>query len=137
MRIKGSTKNEACFTRADKIDEMTRDSQQDEVFTFLADPATHRGAAVRRIDTHGAAVFLAGDRVYKVKRAVQFPFMDYSTLELRKAACEAEIAINQPLAPEIYLGVRAINRAPDGKLCIDCEGAPVEYSVEMVRFDEE
>ena len=116
---------------------MTRDSGQEAVFAFLADPATYGADAVRRIDTHGAAVFLAGDRVYKVKRAVKFPFMDYSTLELRKSACEAEIAINQPLAPDIYLGVRAINRASDGKLGLDGDGPAVEYAVEMVRFDEE
>src|SRR5262245_59145926 len=67
---------------------------QDEVFAFLADPRSHgenNGVQkVVRFDTHGAAVFLAGDRVLKVKRAVKFPFLDYSTLERRKAACEAE-----------------------------------------------
>ena len=49
---------------------------QDPVFAFLASPETHGGAKVTRIDTHGAAVFLAGDRVLKVKRAVKFPFLD-------------------------------------------------------------
>ena len=54
---------------------------------------------VKRIDTHAASVFLAGDRALKVKRAVRFPFLDYSTLDKRKAACEAELAINRPFAP--------------------------------------
>ena len=55
-----------------------------------------------RIDTHAASVFLAGERVLKVKRAVRFPFLDYSTLDKRKAACEAELAINRRTAPDIY-----------------------------------
>ena len=55
---------------------------QEGVFAFLADPATHGlREPVKRIDTHGAAVFLAGKDVYKVKRSVRFPFMDFSTLE--------------------------------------------------------
>jgi aminoglycoside phosphotransferase family enzyme len=74
---------------------------QDSVFAFLSDPATHGGAEVARIDTHGAAVFLAGDRVLKVKRAVRFPFLDYSTLDKRKAACEAELRVNRMFAPQI------------------------------------
>ena len=58
---------------------------QEEVLAFLADPATYGGGAkkVRRIDTHAASVFLAGDRALKVKRAVRFPFLDFSTLETR------------------------------------------------------
>lgn len=66
----------------------------------------------RRIETHGALVFLAGDRVYKMKRAVRFPYMDFSTVERRREMCEAEIAINKTLAPEIYLGVEPRVRTP-------------------------
>ena len=83
---------------------------QDEVLAFLGDPATHGGQNVQRIDTHAASVFLAGDRALKIKRAVRFPFLDYSTLEKRKQACEAELAVNAPYAPEIYRGVVAITR---------------------------
>jgi aminoglycoside phosphotransferase family enzyme/predicted kinase len=109
---------------------------QDEVFALLADPATHGGAPVKRIDTHAASVFLAGDRVLKVKRAVRFPFLDYSTLDKRKAACEAELAVNRPFAPEIYRGVVAITRGADGTLAVGGQGRPVEWAVEMRRFDE-
>ena len=63
---------------------------QEPVFALLADPATHGGQGVRRIDTHVAAVFLAGDRALKVKRAVRFPFLDFSDFAKRRAACEAE-----------------------------------------------
>jgi uncharacterized protein len=110
---------------------------QQEVFAFLADPATHGGHAVKRIDTHAASVFLAGDRVIKVKRAVRFPFLDYSTLDKRKQACEAELAVNAPYAPDIYRGVVAITREPSGGLAIGGSGTPVEWAVDMHRFDEQ
>jgi aminoglycoside phosphotransferase family enzyme/predicted kinase len=115
--------------------------RQEEVFAFLADPATHgchkaRDGAVRRIDTHAASVFLAGNRALKVKRAVRFPFLDYSTLAKRKEACESELAVNARYAPEIYRGVVAITREADGRLAIAGKGTPVEWAVEMRRFDE-
>ncbi|MBV8838317.1 MAG: DNA-binding protein, partial [Alphaproteobacteria bacterium] len=86
---------------------------QDEVFAFLADPATHDGAPVRRIDTHAAAVFLAQDHAYKVKRAVRFPFLDFSTLERRERACESELEVNQPFARDLYKRVTPITREAD------------------------
>jgi aminoglycoside phosphotransferase family enzyme/predicted kinase len=109
---------------------------QDAVFRLLADPATHGGRPVRRIDTHAAAVFLAGERALKVKRAVRFPFLDYSTLARRQAACAAEIEANRPFAPEIYRGVVAITREDDGHLTLGGSGEPVEWAVDMHRFDE-
>lgn len=110
--------------------------QQDEVFAFLADPATHGGEPVKRIDTHAASVFLAGPRALKVKRAVRFPFLDYSTLAKRKEACEEELRINRPFAPNIYRRVVPIARRADGPLVIGGDGVPVEWAVEMARFDE-
>ena len=110
-------------------------NSQDEVLAFLAEAATH-GGPVKRVDTHAASVFLARERVLKIKRAVRFPFLDYSTLEKRKAACEAELAVNAPYAPEIYRRVVAITREPDGGLAVGGSGAPVEWAVEMQRFDE-
>src|SRR5262249_15190574 len=102
----------------------------------VADGGTQQGGAVERIDTHAASVFLAGDRAFKVKRAVRFPFLDFSTAAKRKAACEAELAINRSLAPEIYRRVVPITRAADGLLALDGVGTPVEWVVEMNRFDE-
>jgi len=109
---------------------------QQEVFAFLADAATHGGGAVQRVDTHAASVFLAGERAFKVKRAVRFPFLDYSTLAKRKAACEAELAINRKVAHDIYRRVVAITRENDGRLKLDGAGTPVEWALEMHRFDE-
>ena len=107
---------------------------QERVFAFLADPARHPD--VHRIDTHGASVFLEGGRALKIKRAVRFPFLDYSTLEKRRAACDEEIEINRRFAPQIYRRVVPITQRDDGSLEIDGPGAPVEFAIEMTRFDE-
>jgi hypothetical protein len=107
---------------------------QARVFAFLTAPAKH--PEVHRIDTHGASVFLEGGRALKIKRAVRFPFLDYSTLEKRKAACDEEIRINRPFAPQIYRRVVPITQSDDGSLEIDGAGAPVEFAIEMARFDE-
>ena len=121
--------------RVEAISE-SQEPSQEPVFALLSDPATHGGKTVKRIDTHAASVFLAGDRALKIKRAVSFPFLDYSTLAKRKAACEMELSVNRPFAPELYLRVVAITRAPDGTLTITGDGVPVEWAVEMRRFDE-
>jgi aminoglycoside phosphotransferase family enzyme/predicted kinase len=107
---------------------------QERVFAFLTDPARRPG--VTRIDTHAASVFLDGGRALKIKRAVRFPFLDYSTLEKRKAACEEEIRINRPLAPQIYRRVVAITEDRAGSLRIGGDGSAIEFAVEMTRFDE-
>jgi aminoglycoside phosphotransferase family enzyme/predicted kinase len=109
---------------------------QERVFALLADPHTHGMAdMVRRIDTHCAAVFLAGPAVYKVKRAVQYPFLDFSTLEKRHQACLAELAVNHRNAPDLYLGVIPITEQ-DGALRLGGEGSVVEWAVHLRRFDE-
>jgi uncharacterized protein len=107
---------------------------QESVFGYLADPQRHPD--MRRIDTHAASVFLEGDRALKIKRAVRFPFLDYSTLAKRKAACDEEMRINRRFAPQIYRRVVAITRNDDGSLAIDGSGTPVEFAIEMARFDE-
>jgi aminoglycoside phosphotransferase family enzyme/predicted kinase len=113
-----------------------RDPCQDAVFAFLSDPATHHGLAVQRIDTHAAVVFLVGERALKVKRAVRFPFLDFSTLAKRKQACHAEIEANRPFAPDLYRGIVAITREADATLALAGRGEPIEWAVEMRRFDE-
>src|SRR5260221_3449967 len=109
---------------------------QGAVFGLPAGAATHGGGAVPRSDTQAGSVFLAGDRGFKVKRAVRCAFLDYSTLPKRKSACEAELRINRPFAPEIYRRVVGITREADGALKLDGAGAAVEWAVEMHRFDE-
>ena len=72
---------------------------QTEVIEFLARSSTHGGAAVERIDTHRAIVFLAGSRAWKLKRAVRFDYLDFSTAERRRAFCDAEVRLNRRTAP--------------------------------------
>ena len=109
---------------------------QEEILRFLAEKTTYGlSEPVGRIDTAGAVVFLAGPDVYKVKRAVRFPFMDLSTLERRRDACEAEIAVNRENAPGIYLAALPIVRTPAG-LALGGAGEAVEWVCHMRRFDE-
>ena len=104
--------------------------------------AAGRSRDAWRREGHGGSipmrpsVFLAGERAYKVKRAVKFPFLDYSTAAKRKAACEAELEVNRPFAPQLYRGVVAITREADGASRSAAKGEPVEWAVEMRRFDE-
>ena len=111
-------------------------ADQSEVADFLCRPETHGGAPVERIDTHAAMVFLAGDLAYKVKRAVSYPYMDFSTLALRRAACEKEVEINRRTAPDVYLGICPIARGADGALQLNGKGDVVEWLVSMRRFDQ-
>jgi aminoglycoside phosphotransferase family enzyme/predicted kinase len=111
-------------------------ADQSEVAAFLQDPATHGGQPVERFDTHGAMVFLAGSRAYKVKRAVKFPYMDFSTLANRKWACEREITFNRRTAPSLYLHTLAITRAGEAGLALGGDGEAVEWAVVMRRFDQ-
>ncbi len=111
---------------------------QAEVIAFLSDPASYAAKPdrVECCETHGAQVFLAGDEAWKIKRAVRFPYMDFSTLDKRKAACAHEIEINRRLAPQIYLGCVAITRRQDGRLEFGGPGEPNEWAVRMRRFDQ-
>src|SRR6478736_7741982 len=109
---------------------------QDRVFDFLENDGFGPARGGKRIDTHASTVFLGADRVFKIKLAVRLPFLDYSTLEKRKRACEEELKVNAGNAPELYRRVVAITRNFDGAFEIDGTGTPVEWAVEMTRFDE-
>ena len=113
-------------------------ADQGEVIAFLTEPASYGPGIerVERITTHGAEVFLAGTRAYKMKRAVRYSYMDFSTLARRKANCEREITLNRRTAPAIYLGVEAVVRGAEGGLALGGAGEPVEWLVVMKRFDQ-
>lgn len=120
------------------IDERTDGAaSQADVIAFLRGAAAHPGVAhVDVVETHGNLVFLAGPLAWKIKRAVKFPYMDFSTLSLRHAACLHEIEVNARLSPELYLGVVAITRDAQGRLAIAGDGRPVEWAVKMCRFEQ-
>jgi len=109
---------------------------QRQVLDFLDNSRFGPAKGGKRIDTHASMVFLGAERALKIKRAVRLPFLDYSTLEKRKRACEEELKVNAGNAPELYRRVVAITREPDGAFEIDGAGPPVEWAVEMTRFDE-
>jgi aminoglycoside phosphotransferase family enzyme/predicted kinase len=110
---------------------------QTAVIDFLAAPSTHGGASVERIDTHASIVFLAGERAYKLKRAVLFDYLDFSTADKRHVLCEAEVQLNRRTAPSLYRGVVAITRREDGSYAVGGKGTPVDWLVEMNRFPQE
>ena len=109
---------------------------QQNVVTYLSSPAAHGGNAVERIDTHASILFLAGERAWKLKRAVRYDYLDYSTADQRRSMCEAEVRINRRTAPALYRGVAAVTRQADGSLAIGGAGTPVDWLVEMARFEQ-
>ncbi|MGH7092254.1 MAG: phosphotransferase, partial [Stellaceae bacterium] len=111
------------------------DSQRDAI-AFLGNPASYGSAvgAVETLNTHISRVFLAGERAYKLKRAIKYAYVNFSTVELRRAACAAELTLNRRTAPELYLDVRAISRRPDGSIGWGRGGTIVDWVVVMRRF---
>jgi len=107
---------------------------QTGVIAFLAAPSTHGGAPVERIDTHASVIVLAGDRAYKLKRAVRFDYLDFSTSERRRMLCEAEVRLNRRTAPTLYRGVVAVTREGDGSYALAGHGVAIDWVVEMNRF---
>ncbi len=109
---------------------------QAAVIAFLSDPASYTppAAAVERVETHCSIVFLAGDRAYKLKRALRYAALDYTTRERRRDACAAELTLNRRTAPDLYLAVYPITRASDGRLAFNGTGPPQDHVVVMRRF---
>jgi uncharacterized protein len=104
---------------------------------FLSRPDSYGDPArtVSRRETHMSWVFLAGDRVFKLKKPVCFPYLDFSTLARREAACRAELRLNRRLAADVYLSVVPLVWTPRG-LVIGGSGVTVDWLVVMRRLDE-
>ncbi|MGH6920365.1 MAG: phosphotransferase, partial [Geminicoccaceae bacterium] len=94
------------------------------------------GAEVEQVTTHAAEIFLVGERAFKMKRPVRYSFLDFSTLERRKRALDAELRLNRRTAPMLYHRVVPVTRDAGGDLAIDGDGEPVEWLLEMRRFDQ-
>jgi aminoglycoside phosphotransferase family enzyme/predicted kinase len=110
---------------------------QTATIAWLAAPASYGGASVERIDTHASIVFVAGTRAWKLKRAVRYDYLDFSTADRRRAMCEAEVRVNRRTAPFLYRGVVAVVRRPDGSLALGGPGTAIDWVVEMNRFDQD
>jgi aminoglycoside phosphotransferase family enzyme/predicted kinase len=111
---------------------------QGRTIAFLTNPKTYGDlrSDIVTIETHISLVILAGDRAFKLKRAVRLPYVDFSTVDLRLAACEREIELNRRTAPSLYLGVRHITLEEDGSLSFDGKGPVIDAVVEMRRLDQ-
>jgi len=109
-------------------------AQDDLIAAMASGAATGDSQPLRRLDTHMSRVFLAPGRAYKLKRSVRHPFCDMTSLEARRLACEAELAVNQTLAPDLYEAVLPVVRAPDGAVRISGEGEVVDWVVSMRRI---
>ena len=96
----------------------------------------HPARDLRLIETHISWVILAGDFAYKLRKPVNFGFLDFTTLAQRRADCEAEVALNRRLCPDLYLGVVEIVQRDDGHLYFGGGGVPVEPAVQMRRLPE-
>ncbi len=107
---------------------------QAETIAFLRTALASPAEPLETITTHGSMIFLSGDRAFKLKRAVSFPYLDFSTPEKRLASCGDELALNSRTAPAHYLAVRRITREGDGSLTFDGGGQLVDAVVEMRRF---
>ena len=110
---------------------------QSAVVSFLEAPSTHADMPVERIETHASIVFLAGSRALKLKRAVRYDYLDFSSTERRRAMCEAEVRVNRRTAPSLYRGVVPVVRLSNGSLTLGGPGTPIDWVVDMNRFDQE
>ena len=104
----------------------------------LCRPEAYGGVecAIGFLQTHISLLFFVDDRVYKVKKPVDFGFLNFTTLERRKFYCDEEVRLNRRLAPNTYLGVVPITQDADGALHMNGAGDPVKWAVEMVRLPE-
>jgi uncharacterized protein len=110
----------------------------EELVRFLSEPASYprRTSKVQCVQTHMAYVFLTDSFAYKLKKPVRYSFLDFSSVELRRAACEAEVRLNRRLAPTIYLGMLPVTRDLSGSLRLGETpgGVAVDWVVWMRRL---
>jgi len=95
-----------------------------------------RPAVIKFMETHISLLFLTGNHVYKVKKPVDFGFLDFTSLEKRKFFCEQEVKLNRRLSPTLYLGIIRITKEGD-RIHLEGKGEPVEYAVKMKQIPEE
>ena len=109
-----------------------------DLMDALSDPRAylHPVVGLHMLQTHASCVFLTGEYAYKIKKPVNFGFLDYGTLERRRRCCERELQLNRRLCPEVYLDLVPIGWL-GGRLCIRAPGPPVEWAVRMRQLPEE
>ena len=120
------------------LQKMTEAQPHPPLVEALLDPDAYPlgDSPVELIETHISYVFLVGDYVYKVKKPVNYGFLDFTTLEKRRHFCEQEVHLNRRLSPEVYLGVEEI-REEGGRYSLEGPGRTVEYAVKMRRLPQD
>jgi aminoglycoside phosphotransferase family enzyme len=96
--------------------------------------ATGESSPLKQIDTHVSHLFLGRRHAYKLKRAVKLPFLDFSTIESRRSACESELAANATIASSLYEGVAPVVRGIDGHISVGASGDVLDWVVVIRRF---
>ncbi|SIP88656.1 bifunctional aminoglycoside phosphotransferase/ATP-binding protein [Bosea sp. TND4EK4] len=115
---------------------MQHTTEQNETICFLGSAAgIGNGGPIELINTHISVVLLTGDKAFKLKRAVRYPYVDLSTPQKRLAMCERELLLNRRAAPELYRAVHHVTREENGCLALNGKGALVDAVLEMKRFD--
>jgi hypothetical protein len=112
----------------------------EQICQAMADPAfyPHPVSHLERRDTHISAVFLTGRYVYKLKKPVDFGFLDFRDLEGRHRFCRQEVSLNQRLSHDVYLGVIEIRMDDEGRFFLGGgKGRVVEYGVKMKQLPDE
>ena len=120
------------------LHEMAETQTHPPLVEALLDPSAypHGHAPVELIETHVSYVFLAGEYVYKVKKPVDYGFLDFTTPARRRHYCEQEVHLNRRMSPDVYLGVEEI-REEGGRYALEGPGRTVEYAVKMRRLPQE
>ncbi len=120
---------------------MTADGPQPDVslgskVAFLQQPGSYpeKTERVESVETHMSWVFLTDTRAYKLKKPVRYDFLDFSTIDARRADCLEELRLNRRLAREVYLGVVALTSGAHGELSLHGRGTPVDWLVKMRRL---
>lgn len=110
-----------------------------DLVAFLGKPSAYglESGVVEAKETHMSWVFMTRDRVFKLKKPLRTPFLDFSSLEARERFCKEEVRLNRRLAPSVYLRAAAVVMARDGTLSIEGEGRVVDWLVVMRRLPEE
>jgi uncharacterized protein len=121
---------------AGMIDDLVRELRE-KLHAKSKGGAADREDEVAVIETHISWVLLAGREVFKIKKPVSFPFLDFSTFEARERACRTETHINRRLAPRVYQGVVPVRRRSDGRFTLGAAGSIVDWAVHMLRLDED
>lgn len=122
---------------ADMVNSPSTGLAETVAFLRRADAYPHRPAEVTALETHMSWVFLAGSHVYKLKKPVAYPFLDFTALAAREYFCREEVRLNMRLAAGVYIDAVPLRRGGDGRLTLAGGGTVIDWLVHMRRLPAE